>query len=261
MNRAPFSKMRLRWTARMRSLERRTGRNRMLYLIQALLRILLMATIVCFIYGQSDGAAAHLDLIRNFITEYQYSAPHGSWLISAMFTLAIALGLLACGFLLRRKSSFPGIAGCIFLAAAAMALFFVAYVPVRRMTLQQPFHQWLVPHWWFSTRMSHTPYEEGLADAYSDVHSHAIRLTLINGCIGMMLLALEMAKCKSDHKFAWITGGVSGLTMLLFILGEQAQGQHGLWQRAGFLVLYVWLWFAQQSIGVPALSHPWPLPK
>lgn len=130
-----------------------------------------------------------------------------------------------------------------------MGMFFVAYTPVRRVEVPaaRPYAFW-TPRWWFTSQTSRSPYEHGMADAYSDVHYHAIRLVLVTGLVGIVLTAAGHLSMPGWSRFAWFTTGSAVVMAVLFLMGEHLHGRHGLWQRLGFAVMYLWLWCARWRI-------------
>ena len=84
-----------------------------------------------------------------------------------------------------------------------------------------------------------------MAQAYSDVHYHAITLALTNGCLGMIAVALSQWKRTAWHKFTRFTVIASFVMAGLFIAGDRLAHFHGLWQRLGFALMYAWLWAAR----------------
>jgi hypothetical protein len=206
------------------------------------LTVLLLIELLALVYGHMDGAEQGLTLSRNYISEYEARAPHWPWIIVSIFAFAVMLILLAFGFFLRLERTVPGALGCALLAAASTGMFFVAYAPMRR--VEQPpgaAYAWWTPHWWFTSQTSRTPYEHGMADAYSDVHYHAIKLVLVNGLTGMALLGTGLLTSSTWKGFAWSTIGAAVAMSVLFLMGELIEDRHGLWQRLGFAVMYFWL--------------------
>lgn len=198
------------------------------------------------VYGHLGGAARDLSLLHSYITEYQNAAPHWPWMVLASFLFAALLMLLALGFLLRLERSPLAALGCVLLAAAAMAMFFVSYSPMRIVEQPKPAaHRWWTPRWWFSSQTARTPEEKGMAQAYSDVHYHAITLALTNGCLGMIAVALSQWKNSAWRRFTRFTVIASFAMAGLFIAGDRLAHWHGLWQRLGFALMYAWLWSAR----------------
>lgn len=209
------------------------------------LALLLLITLGALLYGHAGGGPAGLSLVSSYISEYEASGPHWPWIIVAIFCFAVMLGLLSFGFLLRTNRSPLALLGCVMLGAASMGMFFVAYAPMRR--VEQPpagRFAWWTPSWWFTSQTSRTPYDHGMADAYSDVHYHAIKLVLVNGLIGMVLFALGQLSSPRWKPFARCTIASAVVMAVLFLMGDHLEGWHGLWQRLGFAVMYGWLWVA-----------------
>lgn len=206
----------------------------------------LVLVMAALIYGHSGTGTQELSLVSSYISEYESSAPHWPWIIVAIFTFAVLLMLLAIGFLLRMEKSAVISLGCMLMASAAAGMFFVAYTPVRRVEVPpaEPYAFW-APRWWFTSQTARTPYEDGMADAYSDVHYHAIRLVLITGLVGLVLVAADGLRRPEWKRFAGITIVSSLVMAALFLMGEHLHGWHGLWQRLGFTVMYAWLWLAR----------------
>lgn len=216
---------------------------RMIGWMLAALLVLVLATLI---YGHAGGGSQGLSLTGSYISEYETHAPHWPWIVVSIFAFAVILFLLAFGFSMRIDRTSFGLLGCILLGAAALGMFFVAYAPMRRM--EQPValtRDWLTPQWWFTSQTSRTPYEHGMADAYSDVHYHAIKLVLVNGLTGMVLLGVGLLIATMWRGFAWVTIASALVMALLFLMGEHIEFQHGLWQRLGFAVMYFWLWAAR----------------
>jgi len=208
----------------------------------------LLLALIAFglVYGHLGGGAQGLSLQHSYITEYQAAAPHWPWIALASLLFALLLLLLAFGFLLRIERSPLAAMGCVMLAAAAMAMFFVSYAPVRR--VEQPkvaAHRWWTPRWWFTSQTSRTPEEHGMAKAYADVHYHAIKLALVNGLLGMIAVALSQWSTAGWRRWTRFTV-IAAFTMAgLFVAGDRLLHWHGLWQRLGFSLMYVWLWTAR----------------
>ena len=230
----------LRWTARLAAL-------------------LLVITLGSVCYGHMGGSEQGLSLTGSYVTEYVKSAPHWPWLVVSCFSFAVLLSLLAFGFLLRQQPPAPlTTLGCMLISAASMGVFFVAYAPVRRVEQPPPEPlSWWTPQWWFTSHTARSPYENGMADAYSDVHYHAITLVLTTGLTGMLLLGAGHRFIPGKRRFARFTMAASVLMAVLFLLGDHLASNHGLWQRLGFAVMYLWLWSAQRQLTVqPGVTLP-----
>jgi hypothetical protein len=196
-------------------------------------------------WGHTGGASKGLSLRHSYITEYGFAAPHWPWIVVATFGLASALFLLSVACLLQVERTACVTTGCALLAASAMALFFVSYAPIRRVEQSiTATHAW-GPRWWFESRRSETEYEDGMADAYSDVHYHAIRLFVINGLLGQAILAVGLSRIPKWRRFAVFTMASVCCMAVLFVLCDQTEEWHGLWQRLGFAIMYLWLWAAK----------------
>lgn len=210
------------------------------------LSALLVLAMAGLLYGHTGAEEQKLSLVTSYISEYESSAPHWPWIIVATFAFAILHILLAVGFLLRLEKSPLATLGCALIAASSMGLFFVAYTPVRRVEVPpaEP-HAFWTPRWWFNVKTSRNPYEHGMADAYSDVHYHAIRLVLASGLSGMLLLGVGQLRLPGWRGFAWGSIGSAAVMAVLFMMGDQWHGWHGLWQRLGFSLMYLWLWAAR----------------
>lgn len=224
----------------------------------------LIVTLGTLVYGHWNGASVGLSLTDSYVTEYIKRAPHWPWLVVSCFSLAIVLHLLAFAFLLNAGRSSLIVLGCLFLAATSMANFFAAYSPVRRVEQPPPpRHAWWTPAWWFTARTSHTPYDHGLADAYSDVHYRATRLVVVTVVTGVLLLGAGHLGQPGGRGFgAWSMA--AGLAMsVFFFMGDRLEDRRGLWQRIGFVLLYAWLWQARRACrprpgaaGLPPSSPP-----
>lgn len=206
-----------------------------------------LALLVVFasaIYGHWDGSRVRLSLMHSYVTEYMKLAPHWPWLTVASFVFAVLLQLLALGFLLKYRQKLLVLFGCLLLSSASMGTFFMAYAPVREAEFPpDSSHQWWAPQWWFTAATAKTAYEHGMADAYSDVHYRAIRLVLCSSLTGMLFLGTSIATTK-QRGFARSTWLAVAAMSLLFIACDNIKEWHGLIQRTGFLIMYVWLWLA-----------------
>jgi hypothetical protein len=218
---------------------------RLLRAFGGVLSILLVGILGALVWGHMGGALKGLSLYHSYITEYGFAAPHWPWIVVATFGLASVLFLLAVAYLLQVEHRLFVTAGCVLMAASSMTLFFVSYAPVRRMEQSgTATHVW-GPRWWFESRTSQTDYEDGLADAYSDVHYHAIRLFVINGLLGQALMAIGLFGLRAWKRFAEVTMAAVVCMAALFVLCDQANEWRGLWQRLGFALMYLWLWTAR----------------
>lgn len=203
----------------------------------------LIVTFAALIYGHVGTEACGLSLTDSYVTEYMKMAPHWPWLIVASFAFALLLSLLALAFLLRTERSPLIVVGCLLLAATSMANFFAAYAPVRRVEQPPPpSHEWWTPTWWFTSKTSRTPYEHGMADAYSDVHYRATRLVVATGVSAIFMLALGFLGVPESRGFAWVTIGAVIAMTILFLMGDHLVVRRGLWQRLGFAIMYGWFW-------------------
>ena len=213
-------------------------------------------------YGQTG---AGLSVAGSYVSDYLIAAPRWPWLVVACFCFAVVLMLLAFGFLLRAGKSPLVLLGCSLMAASSMGVFFMAYAPVRHAEQPPPApHAFWTPEWWFTSRTAATPYEKGMADAYSDMHYHASRLALGMGVLSIVLLAAGLAATDGGKPFAKITLGLGVVMFGLFYMANHPTGTHGLWQRAGFAVLYAWLWLARRQVISPSASptrHETPAPS
>lgn len=218
---------------------------RLLHALGGGISFLLVGILATLVWGHVGGDSKGLSISHSYITEYGFAAPHWPWIVVAAFGLASVLFLLSVACLLLVEHSPCVIAGCALLAASSMALFFVSYAPIRRVDqTSTTTHSW-GPRWWFESRTSQTEYEDGMADAYSDVHYHAIRLFVINGLLGQALLAIGLSSNQKWKGFAAFT--MTGVVCMafLFVLCDNTKEWHGLWQRLGFALLYLWLWTAK----------------
>ncbi|WP_395718018.1 hypothetical protein [Prosthecobacter sp.] len=214
-------------------------------LIDAGIVTCLLVALGALIYGHCDAGGSGLSLTDSYITEYMKKAPHWPWLIVSSFAFALLLFLLAVKIMGAFGARLPVVVGCLLLAATAMGNFFVAYAPMRRVEQPPPpAHEWWTPTWWFTSQTSHTPYENGMADAYSDVHYRAIRLVVGFGIAAMCALAAGCVLDASRRALGWWTLGAAALMSCLFLMGDHWDLHRGLWQRLGFAVMYVWLWSA-----------------
>lgn len=216
-------------------------------MIDAGIAACLVVTLGALIYGHWDAGGSGLSLTDSYITEYMKQAPHWPWLVVASFAFALLLFLLALAFLRQSGGNTLILIGGLLLAATAMANFFVAYAPMRRVEQPPLTQEWWTPTWWFTSQTSHTPYEHGMADAYSDVHYRAIRLVVTFGVAAMAVLAGGSLRQEERRWFGWWTLGAAGVMSVLFLLGDHWDVQRGLWQRLGFSVMYVWLWSARRA--------------
>lgn len=212
----------------------------------------LLLLIGALMYGQTG---AGLSLADSYVSDYLITAPRWPWLVVACFCFAVVLMLLAFGFLLRADSSPLVLLACAFMAASSMGVFFMAYAPVRHAKQPPPVpHAIWTPQWWFTSRTADTPYEKGMADAYSDMHYHASRLALGMGVLSVLLLAAGLWATGDGRAFAQATFFMGLVMFGLFFMANHPTGTHGLWQRAGFAVLYAWLWIARRQITSPSAS-------
>ncbi|RBP38160.1 hypothetical protein DES53_112158 [Roseimicrobium gellanilyticum] len=206
--------------------------------------VALLVMLVSAVYGHWDGSTMKLSLAHSYVTEYMKLAPHWPCLTVASFVFAVLLQLLALGFLLKYRQKLLVLFGCLLLSSASMGTFFMAYAPVRE-AAEPPYssRQWWAPSWWFTAAKAQTEYEHGMADAYSDVHYRAIRLVLCSSLTGMLLLgtAIGWSKRSSFAKFTWFAVGAMSI---LFIACDNMNEWRGLTQRAGFFIMYAWLWLA-----------------
>ena len=214
------------------------------------LALLLVVLMVALVYGHTGGSAEGLSLAGSYVSEYEARAPHWPWIIVAIFVFAVVLMLLACAFLLWLPRTILITLGCALFAAASLGLFFVAYAPMRR--VEQPpvsAQRWWTPRWWFTSHTSRSPYEHGMADAYADVHYHAIKLVLVTGLTGMVLLGSGLLLTGQWQGYARFTIAAAVVMTVLFWAGDQVPFQHGLWQRLGVGLMYLWLWAGRWRVG------------
>ena len=210
--------------------------------LSASMLLCLAVGIASLVYGHVDAAARGLHPWENYLTEYMKAAPHWPWLVVACFAFALLLMLLAVALLWRSRPSLGAVLGCLLLAASSMGMFFIAYAPMRRMEQPPaPSHQWWTPTWWFTSHTARTPYEDGMADAYEDVHYRATRLVVTCGVLAMLCLSLGMRRETKGSMFSTLTLVCGVGVGLLFFAADQSTVLHGLWQRLGFGLLVVWL--------------------
>lgn len=225
-----------------------------LRLIGGTLSGLLVVVLAALLYGHSGCDPEKLDPLRSYISEYGSSSPHWPWILLSVFAFAALLITLAIGFLLRMEPSTPASIGCMLLAAASMGLYFVAYTPVRRVEVPPAGLQAFWTPRWFTPETARSPREDGMADAYSDVHVHAMRLVLVTGLSGMLLIAVGNLHTEKWRTFARVTIVASFFMGVLFLMGERLNTWRGLWQRLGFTLMYAWLWYARWRITAPETS-------
>lgn len=222
----------------------------MLRCIGRVLVALLLALPAVVIYGH---LGAPLDISSHYVSDFLIAAPHWPWLVIGCFCFAIVLMLLAIGFLLRADGGPLVIIACALFAAASMALFFMAYAPVRhaKQAAIAPHAFWL-PSWWLVSKTAESEYDKGMADAYSDLHYHASRLGLTTGLIAVILLAAGNAgQGAGGRRFAQRTALCASGLLVCGVLAFYPTGTHGLWQRIGLLILLIWLWIARQRLLEP----------
>ncbi|MBE7497061.1 MAG: DUF998 domain-containing protein [Verrucomicrobiaceae bacterium] len=214
-------------------------------LLDSGIALCLLVVLGTLFYGHVGGAESGLSLMDSYITEYMKKAPHWPWLIVASFAFALLLFLLALAFLRQSGGNVLVLAGSLLLAATAMGNFFVAYAPMRRVEQPPPaMHEWWTPTWWFTSKTSHTDYEHGMADAYSDVHYRAIRLVVSFGVAGIFSIAAAGLRDAGWRSFGRWTLAAAAMMSVLFLMGDHWDFRRGLWQRLGFAIMYVWLWGA-----------------
>lgn len=219
-------------------------------LTRRVLFLLLLVLMAALIYGHMGGSAKGLSLAGSYVSEYEARAPHWPWIIVAIFVFAVVLMLLACAFLLWLPRTVLITLGCALFAASSLGLFFVAYAPMRR--VEQPpvsAQRWWTPRWWFTSQTSRNAYEHGMADAYADVHYHAIKLVLVTGLTGMVLLGSGLLVRGVWQGYARFTIAAAVIMAAMFWMGDNVSFQHGLWQRLGFGLMYLWLWTGRGRVG------------
>jgi ABC-type Fe3+-siderophore transport system permease subunit len=214
-------------------------------LIDAGIVACLLVTLGALIYGHFDVGGTGLSLADSYITEYMKRAPHWPWLIVSAFAFALLLFLLALVFARKSGGNVVVLVGSLLLAATAMANFFVAYAPVRRVEQPPPpAHEWWTPTWWFTSQTSRTDYEHGMADGYSDVHYRAIRLVVSFGIAAMFTISLAGWSVESWRSFSRWSFAAAAMMSALFLMGDHWDFRRGVWQRLGFVLMYAWLWSA-----------------
>lgn len=216
----------------------------------------LIVTLATVVYGHWDGSSVGLSLTGSYVTEYIKRAPHWPWLVVSAFSSAIVLFLLAFAFLQHPGRSACLRLGALCLAATSMANFFAAYAPVRRVEQPPPLrHAWWTPSWWFTARTSVTPYDHGMADAYSDVHYRATRLVVVSVVTGVLFLGAGSLGRPGARSFG-LGSLTAGFAMsVFFLMGDRLEFHRGLWQRIGFTLLFLWLWYARHACRLPAPAH------
>jgi hypothetical protein len=113
-----------------------------------------------------------------------------------------------------------------------------------------PAHRWWTPRWWFTSQTSRTAEEHGTAKAYADVHYHAIKLALVNGLLGQIAIALSQWNTPGWRRWSRFTVIAAFAMAALFVAGDRLLHWHGVWQRLGFGLMYVWLWTARGRLAV-----------
>lgn len=122
----------------------------------------LIISLATMVWGHRNGGGVELNLYDSYITEYMKHGPNWRWLIVASFAFAVVLHLLALGYVLGNPGKLAVIAGGLLLASASMGNFFIAYAPVRAVTIPDgPVVEWWTPQWWFRATTAHTDYERG----------------------------------------------------------------------------------------------------
>ena len=79
-----------------------------------------------------------------------------------------------------------------------------------------PSHEWWTPTWWFLSQTSRTPFENGMADAYTDVHYRAIRFVVSTGIAGMFCITAGLISHSLSRGFTGFTGIAAFAMSLLF---------------------------------------------
>jgi hypothetical protein len=215
---------------------------------------MLVTVMVALVIGHRAGAAAGLDLTHSYVSEYEAQGPHWPWIVLASLIFGALLVLLAFGFLMRVDRSAGATIGCLMLAAASMAMFFVSYAPVRRLQeARNEVHGWWSPRAWMETEAAHSSEMDAAADAFSGLHYRATELALVNGLVGIFVLAAGLLWRDQWRRFAMFTLAAAVLMAVLFIAGDHGGEWRGLWQRLGFALMYVWLWAARVRLTLPGV--------
>lgn len=216
----------------------------------SIVTLLLLILPICFIIGHVGGSARRLDWVNHMVSEYASTAPNWEWIAGAMVTFGLVCLMLAFRFVVSFDTKPSQVIGSLLIALVGLGMIFVAYAPTRRV----PQAEWKVeyPRWdprrWIGKQPPEAHEKHGAEEAYATMHYAAIIASLVTLLAGMSSIAVGLASRHGWRGLATTTIILAIAMAFLFWRGHTVEGQHGLWQRLGFVVTYGWFWVANLSL-------------
>lgn len=211
--------------------------------IQALLIVILGI----FIYGHFFKAALEgvtLNPVDNYISQYAVSSSKGGHFRVVISSFGVVLFFLAYCLLRRLPMSLVGRIGPLLLAVSAATMIFVAVYPTRPVKQQEDkLNPWERLISAFSPPKNTTA--ESMNEAIAAVHDTMIEVSSVALLAAILFIAAaaRYASPAGDYRiFVWGSVGCAALAFLLSLpLPFFPNWIPGLWQRASFFVLYLWV--------------------
>ena len=197
-------------------------------------KALLAIAAVTAVYGHLGSP--HLSITTNFISDYAAAGYHWPWICLTMALFGLIYFLVAFSAL-HFSTHCPSsrIAGMAF-AAGGLCMFFVAYYPTTRngkgIAIWDPKDMW----------------RQGWDAAYSNAHFDMIRMALFCLFVGISITSSCHLRVSGRQRHAMFSLILAAMMACLFVAGHSFP-QHGLFQRSGFVLNWIWVWITASQLG------------
>ncbi len=209
----------------------------------SLIHGLILVTFVLFLLGHIlHHPPPNLNPFNNYISQYAVSATSRGYIQWTIISTSAIVFSISFALLRRFQSSHLVQINCLIMIIAATCLFFVAIYPTKPVAMQvqaKPGFHPLDKLW----ELLHPVPVDKSVEAISSVHDQMISNAMHCLCFSMALLGIYFVKTPEWRKLGWWSLSMMILSTALLLKGVQIMPSlAGLWQRTGFLVVFVWMW-------------------
>lgn len=203
------------------------------------LELMLWTAAFLFILGHClSWSPPKLDPINNFISQYAVSSRAAILFQITIILFGAVFAVLAFRLMdpAHSHSKIVRIA-CLCLAAASLAMILVAMYPTVPLDSELP--------WW--KRIFWRPSADLRTQTIARVHDAMITISGGLFLTAQFLLGLDFWR-KPGWRVLSLFSLVGAPTSLGFLVASHVFPYHGLWQRLGFLVIFLWLLFVIRAV-------------
>lgn len=217
----------------MRNMDSHQNDVRVAKRLSATLRALLLVAACTAVYGHIGSP--HLHVTVNYISDYAAAAYHWPWISFTMALFGVIYLLISFSIIHFSLHSAISEVGGIAFSMAGLCMFFVAHYPTSRNN--QGIKIW----------DADDQRQQGWDKAYDLAHFDMITTSLVFLLTGICLSSIAGLRISTRSKHAKLSLIMAALMAVLFVVGHEAP-QHGLFQRLGFALNWVWLWIMTTGI-------------